>query len=145
MTDKQRKFAHLLARSLDPAGSYLRVYKVKSRDVARKAAWRLLTNVDVRNLVSDHMDKLCQGADLTAEKVLKDVERVRIWSECSGDFRAALKASELQGKYLKMWPERIQLTGKDEGPVIMQEVTTRDAKDIPPALHTQTDTGPEKP
>ena len=52
--------------------------------------------------------KALSGADVTIEKVLKDLEIQRAQALEGGQYAAAVRCSELQGKYLKMFTERIE-------------------------------------
>ena len=59
---------------------------------------------------------------LTAEKVLKDIERVREKAEGSEQYTVSLKASELQGKHLAMFTEKHQVDGEVKMPVVQIEL-----------------------
>ena len=60
--------------------------------------------------------------ELTAEKVLKDIERVRGKAEDTKQFNVSLKASELQGKHLAMFTEKHQVDGEIRMPVVQIEL-----------------------
>lgn len=60
--------------------------------------------------------------ELTAEKVLKDIERVRGKAEDTNQFNVSLKASELQGKHLAMFTEKHQVDGEIRMPVVQIEL-----------------------
>ncbi len=49
-----------------------------------------------------------KGADVTIEKVLRDIEDERIQALAAGQIAPAVRCSELQGKYLKMWVDKIE-------------------------------------
>ncbi len=49
-----------------------------------------------------------KGADVTIEKVLRDIEVERIQALNARQFAPAVRCSELQGKYLKMWVDKIE-------------------------------------
>ena len=53
-------------------------------------------------------EKALSGANITIEKVLRDLEVSRAQAHEAGQHTAAIRASELQGKYLKMFTERIE-------------------------------------
>jgi hypothetical protein len=53
--------------------------------------------------------EIYSAADLTAERVLSDIELVRCLALEKGDLSTALKASELHGKYLKLFSERLEV------------------------------------
>ena len=56
--------------------------------------------------------------EITAEKVMKDIERVRQKAEDSDQLNVSLKASELQGKHLALFTEKQQINGEIKMPVI---------------------------
>lgn len=59
--------------------------------------------------------KALSSANITIEKVLRDLEVARAQSLDTGQYAAAVRCSELQGKYLKMFTERIEhVQGLDE-------------------------------
>jgi len=49
-----------------------------------------------------------KGSTVTVDKVLDDIELARIHAMRVGNYGAALRASELHGKYLRMWLEKIE-------------------------------------
>ena len=53
-------------------------------------------------------DEALSGANITVEKVLRDLEVTRAKSLADGQYASAARCSELQGKYLKMFTERIE-------------------------------------
>lgn len=71
-----------------------------------RAATLLLSNPLVRAEVSDRMSKALKAAQITTEHVLMRIEDVRQAAYDKKDYGNALKALELQGRYLKMFTER---------------------------------------
>lgn len=63
---------------------------------------------------------------LTADKALQDIERIRRRAEEEGQFTAALRTSELQGKHLRIW-DRVQ---ESDGVDLLREF----AKTIRPSV-----------
>ena len=45
---------------------------------------------------------------ITVEKVLRDLEHTRVLALDSGSYAAAVRCSELQGKYLKIFSDRVE-------------------------------------
>lgn len=82
---------------------------------AHVAAQRLLKNAAVSAALARYSEKANESAELTAAKVLADIEHTRIKALESGGYGAALKASELQGKALKMWFENHTVETKHQG------------------------------
>lgn len=62
--------------------------------------------------VAAEIDKITDAgtkkAKLSVDKVLKDLEDTRVKAVAVGNFGAAVRCSELAGKYLKMFTERIE-------------------------------------
>jgi len=87
---------------------------------ARRAQYKgsdtTLTSVGAENLrkpyIRKEIDKLeaeaLRNADVTIEKVLKDLETQRLEALASKQYAAAVRCSELQGKYLKMFTDRVE-------------------------------------
>lgn len=65
------------------------------------------------------MDKRARKTEITADKVLKDIERVRDLAEQNGELTTALKASELQGKHLKLFTDKIDVGGQADNPLLV--------------------------
>lgn len=61
---------------------------------------RLLGNVGVAAAIAVKQAKINGKLEITAEKVLRDIEEARIAALADGQYSAAIKASELQGKSL---------------------------------------------
>ena len=89
-----------------------------SEKTAEQQASRLLRNVKVKSEVNRLKAIREKKVELTAEKVLKDIERVRNKAEGSEQYNVSLKASELQGKHLAMFTEKHQVDGEIKMPVI---------------------------
>ena len=73
-------------------------------------------------VIKEEIDRLKaireKKVELTAEKVLKDIERVREKAEGSEQYTVSLKASELQGKHLAMFTDKHKVDGEIKMPVI---------------------------
>tara|TARA_R100001440_G_scaffold26515_1_gene43358 strand:- start:12 stop:365 length:354 start_codon:yes stop_codon:yes gene_type:complete len=89
-----------------------------SKKTARTIGSKLLTKVDVQKEIDRLKAIREKRVELTAEKVLKDIERVRNKAEGSEQYNVSLKASELQGKHLAMFTEKHQVDGEIKMPVI---------------------------
>jgi len=84
-------------------------------EAARKAGYKGNYNT-LKQIASENLSKpyikealdnklmtLFTEADLTAEKVLRDLENCRKAAISEGKYAAAIRASELQGRWLGMW------------------------------------------
>jgi len=89
-----------------------------SEKTANKSGPRMLVNVGIRNEIDRLKTIREKKVELTAEKVLKDIERVRDKAEGSEQYNVSLKASELQGKHLAMFTDKHKVDGEIKMPVI---------------------------
>lgn len=113
LTVNQRKFVTEYAKDGNGTQAAIRAgYSAKGASVA---AARLLKNDSVFKAIEGLHQKIQESGELSAAKVLADIEDVRIKAMESGGYAAALKASELQGKALKMWFENHQVEHKHAG------------------------------
>ena len=71
LTEKARRFAHEYTVDLNATKAAERAGY--SRRTARSAGHRLLTNVDVENLIAKHADRHIRRVDLRAEDVLRSI------------------------------------------------------------------------
>ncbi len=77
LSPKQFRFCEEYLLDLNPAGAYLRAgYRCKDADVARRAASRLLTNVDVQNQIRKLTQERSQRTRITSDRVLEEIGRV---------------------------------------------------------------------
>ena len=93
---------------------------------SEKTANRIGTENLSKPVIRNEIDRLKaireKKVELTAEKVLKDIERVRGKAEDTNQFNVSLKASELQGKHLAMFTEKHQVDGEIRMPVVQIEL-----------------------
>jgi len=82
-----------------------------SKRTAQRIGSENLSKPLVAQAIQIAMDKRAARSQLTAQKVLDDIERVRGIAEGDGELTTALKASELQGKHLKMFTDKIEHGG----------------------------------
>ena len=90
----------------------------------------LITESGYENLTKPHIQDEIQRLkgerekriELTADKVLEDIERVRQKAEGSEQYTVSLKASELQGKHLAMFTEKHKVDGEIKMPVVQIEL-----------------------
>ena len=57
------------------------------------------------------MTEALKGAEITVQKVLDDLEAQRHEAKKDRNHASAIRCSELQGKYLKMFTDRIEQVG----------------------------------
>lgn len=129
LTEKQKRFVDYYVELGDATEAYIRAgYTIKSRDVAKVNASRLLTNANVR----ESLDQLIAAKD--AERIAKQDEILEfLTSVMRGqvkeefplglgmgeqklvkkelDGKDRLKAAELLGKRYAMWTDKQQVEG----------------------------------
>lgn len=95
-------------------------------------ARKLLQNRNVRDALANITRESMDNAQVTIEKILSDLELAKSeamipkWDANGNqkrDLSAFLKATELQGKYLKMFSDKVEITGKLD--------TTHDLSNVP--------------
>jgi len=121
---KQQAFVDEYA--VDRNGKQAAIRAGYSPRTAEGQASRLLSNAKVRAAVDAKLERLSRKTELTAEKVLRDLEQHRVLALAADNHNAANKASELQGKFLGIFVERQQV---DVGPTLAQLLTDIDTGD----------------
>ena len=154
MNDKQESFVREYLIDLNATQAAIRAGY--SEATAYSQGQRLLKNVEVADAIQKQMDKRAKRVEVTADYVLETI--VSTIERCKqaepvidrkGDpvmvetpdgaiapaytFNAAgvLKGAELLGKHLKLFTEKHELTGPDDGPVQIKTIERRivDPKD----------------
>lgn len=118
LTEKQEAWCQWMASALvnfnGTEAARRAGYKGADAALAR-IAWENRRKPNVAARLEALKAKALSGANITVEKVLRDLEVARAQSLEGGQFAAAVRCSELQGKYLKMFTERIEhVQGLDE-------------------------------
>lgn len=133
MTEKQKRFCDEYLIDLNGTRAYKSAYRtVKSDDVARKAASRLLTNVDVRAYLDERLEQLHNERTADAAEVMEYLTAVlrgeseasvvvveSVGDGCSEartitkppDERERLKAAELLGKRFGLFTDKVNVSG----------------------------------
>ena len=130
MTEKQKRFCDEYLSDLNATRAYKAVYKsVKSDEVAKAAASRLLTNVNVKKYIDGRMEELHNEKTADAQEVIEYLTSVlrgesiaqEIVVEGTGDGcseartmekapseKEKLKAAELLGKRYALFTDKIE-------------------------------------
>jgi hypothetical protein len=110
-TPKQEAFVHWYCSA---------VVNMNGTEAARRAGYagsdNTLANVASENLrkpylraaIDKRLEKALSGADVTVEAVLRELDALGAKASEAGQYGAAIRASELKGKYLKMFTDRIE-------------------------------------
>lgn len=73
---------------------------------AGNRATKLLKRPDVRSRIAELHRENCERNFLTVDKILSDLENLRILSEEKKDYATAARCLEIVGKYFAMWVDR---------------------------------------
>jgi phage terminase small subunit len=115
MTPKQQLFVREYLVDLNATQAAIRAgYSAKT---ARSIGSELLTNPDIAAAVQAAADKRSAKAEITAQAVLQNIQRIATRAEADEDWQAALKGNELLGKHLKLFTEKVEHTGANGGPI----------------------------
>lgn len=83
---------------------------------------RLMKDPDIRAEVDRLRDLRNDRLDLKADKVLEDIHRNARKAEKAGEYSAAIRGHELLGRNLKLFAEKHELVGKDDGPIQVERI-----------------------
>jgi len=145
MNDKQKRFVEEYLVDLNATQAAIRAgYSAKT---AKQQGQRLLTNADVQRAVNGRQEERSERTGITADYVLMTirdtVERCRqarpvldrkgepvlvelpngeMAPAYTFDSNAVLKGAELLGKHLKLFTDKVEHTGKDGGPIQVDQV-----------------------
>ena len=89
-----------------------------SEKTARQIGSENLSKLNIQDEIAKLIKNREERMQLTADKVLTDIERVRGLAEGSEQYSISLKASELQGKHLAMFTDKQQINGQIELPKV---------------------------
>ena len=105
-TDKQKRFVEEYL--IDNNATQAAIRAGYSARTATKSSSKLMAKADIRNAIDARLVRISEKIDISVAKVLEDIERVRGKAEADDELTTALRASELQGKHLKMFTDKIQ-------------------------------------
>ena len=76
--------------------------------VLAQVAWENLRKPDIRQLIDAKLKQALSAAGVTVEAVLWKLQVITEKAIEASQYGAAVRAVELQGKYLKLWSDRIE-------------------------------------
>lgn len=115
---KQQRFAEEYL--LDGNGTQAALRAGYAQSGAGVQAERLLKNANVLEVIKAGQQKRAKKRGISASWVLK---RLIHESKTAEKDAARVKALELVGKHLGMFTEKLELTGKDGGPIEIADIT----------------------
>lgn len=132
LTPKQRAFAEEYAKDLNGTRAYKEAYKnIKSDDVAKAAASRLLSNVNVKEYINNLINSISKERIATAEEVMEfltrgmkqeldeevvnfDMSGKAVRTTKKNTAKEAIRCAELLGKRYALFTDKVQMETKVE-------------------------------
>ncbi len=106
---RHERFCQEYVVDLNATQAYIRAGY--SPNGAEASASKLLTNPKVIERVKELQAAVTQRIELTQEKVVSDLEDLKTKAAAAGNFGPAVRATELLGKHIGMWPTKIDVAG----------------------------------
>ena len=130
LTQRQSRF--VAEYLIDLNGTQAAIRAGYSAKTANEQASRLLANVNIQAAIQEAMKARQERTELTAQSVIDDIQAIKLdamkeIADNNGNMRmsdrtAALKATELIGKHIGMFRERVELTGRNGGQVQVSNI-----------------------
>ena len=89
---------------------------------AGKTGHDLLQRPHVKAAVARELKAQAERTLLTADRVLLDIQHFGDKAAKAGEYHAAIRSRELLGKHLRLFTDKVELTGKNDGPVEFSEI-----------------------
>jgi phage terminase small subunit len=118
---RRRRFVQEYLRDLNARQAAIRAGIPPKR--AHTQATRLLKDVYVRTCIEKAQAEFAVRYDLTQDKIIRDVIDIGNVAFAKGNHAAALKAKELVGRHIGMWPNKAEVTGPSGGPIQVMPAT----------------------
>ena len=84
---------------------------------AAKTAFLMMQKPRIMEALNKALEAQQKRTLVTADQVLRDIDRIAEKAEVAGEFNAALKGKELLGKHYKLFTDKVETTGLDGGPI----------------------------
>ena len=115
LTAKQQAFCEEYLVDLNATQAAIRAgYKT---DSAGPIGSENLTKRNIQAEIARLQSERSKRVELTADAVLAEIAEIGLKARDAGQYATALRAAELKGRHLGMFPNKHELTGKDGGPV----------------------------
>jgi phage terminase small subunit len=111
LTEKQRNFVNEYMKDMNGTAAYLRAGYDCSEDAARRAASRLLTNVDIQSEIGQRTDKMQEDSGMSVQWVLTKYKKIIETTE-DVDPAVAKGALDSVAKHYGMFKEKVEHSGE---------------------------------
>ncbi len=107
LTPRQQRFVQEYLIDLNATQAAIRAgYSARTAEVQGP---RLLGNVRVVEAIQSAQQALSERAECTQDEVMTDLKRQRDGAEKAAQWTAAIRATELRGKHIGMWKDKLDL------------------------------------
>lgn len=89
---------------------------------AGKTGHDMLQKPHIKAAVTRELKAQAARTLMTADKVLLDIQQLGDKAAKAGEFHAAIRSRELLGKHFRLFTDKVELTGKNDGPVEFSEI-----------------------
>jgi phage terminase small subunit len=128
LTDKQINFINEYMKDMNGTAAYLRAGYQCTDEAARRAASRLLTNVDVMSEIGQRTDKMQEESGMSVQWVLNKYKKI-IESTEDVDPGVAKGALDSVAKHFGMFKEKVEHSGELSIKVSLPKGLSNDADD----------------
>lgn len=128
LTDKQTNFVNEYMKDMNGTAAYLRAGYQCTEEAARRAASRLLTNVDVMSEIGQRTDKMQEESGMSVQWVLNKYKKI-IESTEDVDPGVAKGALDSVAKHFGMFKEKVEHSGELSIKVSLPKGLSEDADD----------------
>lgn len=136
MNARQTKFVQEYLIDLNATQAAIRAGY--SKKAARAIGSENLTKPDIATAIDAALFRRAQEMGLSAERVLGRLSYLSVKGEVLGQISAAARCEELLGKHVGMWPNRLEHSGPNGGPIEMLTASISvDIKDLKPKQRDQ--------
>ena len=109
LTAKQKMFCKEYIVDLNAKSAAIRAGY--SENTAGVIGYENLNKPYLAEYIQQMMDKRTEKVEITAEQILNNILEIEKLAKKADKYNDALKANELLGKHLKLFSERIEITG----------------------------------
>ena len=114
LTEKQRNFVNEYMKDMNGTAAYLRAGYDCTEEAARRAASRLLTNVDIQSEIGQRTDKMQEDSGMSVQWVLNKYKKI-IENNEDVDPAVAKGALDSVAKHYGMFKDKVEVTGEGGG------------------------------
>lgn len=109
LTNKQRTFCQEYIIDLNATQAAIR--SGYSEKTAECIGYENLRKPQINEVIQSMMEERAEKTGLSAETILNNIIEIEALSKGANKYNEALKANELLGKHLKLFTDRLELSG----------------------------------